>query len=294
MNIIVCLKWITCTDSPIRIEGTTVNERGIYHVINPYDLLAVEEALRLKDLHEGSKVTVVCLGPPPAESGIRRCLAMGVDKSVMVWDSVLENADSHTIASILADIIRPLDYDLIICGQKAADIEEGQVGAILAHALNLPVVSSVVKVDCSTENGELIAHRKLLRGDRDIVKTALPVLLTVEVGLNRPRYPAFRSILIAEKREIQKHTLKDLNLNPDELEAKGHKTRIVAHSKSRPKPKKLFTPDSNLSAIERMNLIMSGGVKKKQGNLLEGDTDYITSNTIKFLSEQKLLPDYNE
>jgi len=290
MNIVVCVKWVISTDSAIKVESGTIKDRGLYHVVNLYDLIAVEEAVRLKELHNGGEVILVGMGPPSAERGLRRCLAIGADKGIILWDTACENSDSYATALILAEAIRRLSYDLVLCGQKAIDVEEGWVGAILAEFLNIPIITAAIKIDIASDGGKVIVHRKLERGNREIVETNLPALLTVETGLNTPRYPSLRAIFAAQRKEVKEYNLKALNLNLEQVGVKGSKTKIVAHLPPRPKPKKLFTPDSSLSAAERLRLIMSGGVTQKQGNLLEGNPEYIASNIARFLSEQKLLP----
>ena len=291
MNIVVCVKWVISADNAIKVENGTIRDRGLYYVVNPHDLIAVEEAVRLKELHPGGEVVLVCLGPPSAEGGLRRCLAMGADKGMILWDTAFEGSDSYATALVLAAAIRNLSYDLVLCGQKAADLESGQVGAILAELLNMPVVSAAIKTDITAENDKVIVHRKLPRGNREVVETSLPALLTVETGLNKPRYPNLRAVFAAQRKEITEYNLGALGLNPEQVGTRGGKTRIVAHLPPRPKPKKLFTPDSSLSAAERMRLVMTGGVTQKEGSLLEGKPDYIASNLVRFLSEQKLIPD---
>ena len=290
MNIVVCVKWVISNDNAIKVESGTIKDRGLYHVVNPYDLIAVDEAVRLKELRNKGEVILVGMGPPSAERGLRRCLAIGADRGIILWDTTCENSDSYATALILAEAIRRLNYDLVLCGQKAVDVEEGWVGAILAEFLNIPMITAVTKIDIASDGDNVVVHRKLEKGDREEVEANLPALLTVETGLNEPRYPSLRAIFGAQRKEIKEYNLKALNLNLQQVGVKGSKTKIVAYSSPRPKPKKLFTPDSSLSAAERISLIMSGGVTQKQGNLLQGDPEYIASNVVRFLSKQKLLP----
>jgi electron transfer flavoprotein beta subunit len=289
MNIVVCVKWTISTDSTIKIESGTMKDRGLYHVVNPYDLIAVEEAVRLKERQPGSEVILVCAGSPSAEQGLRRCLALGADKGIILWDTAFEHSDGYATAKILARAIERLDYDLVLCGQKAADTEDEQVWAVLAEFLNIPMISACVKTDIA--NGcEVTVHRKLQKGNREIVVTNTPVLLAVELGLNKPRYPTLHAVLNAQRKKIQEYNLSALGLTPEEVGTMGSKTRRTALTPPRPRPKKLFTPDSSLSAAERMRLIMTGGVKQKQSNLLEGDPKYLASNLARFLDEQNFLP----
>ncbi len=289
MNIVVCVKWVISPDNAITVENGAIKHRGLYNAVNPGDLLAVEEAVRLKALGAGGEVVLVSVGPPSAEEGLRRCLAMGADKGMLLWDTAFENLESYTTALVLAEAIRHLSYDLVLCGQKSADMENEQVAAILAEFLDIPMVSAAVKIDITNRNDKVLVHRKLSKGNREIVETRSPALLAVEAGLNKPRYPNLRAIYAARKKEIKVYDMRGLGLEQEQAGVRGGKTKIMAHLPPRPKPKKLFTPDSRLSAAERMRLVMSGGVAQKQGDLLEGDAEYIASNVVRFFSEQKLI-----
>lgn len=291
MNIVVCIKWVISTDSAISVEHGVIKDRGVYHVVNPYDLIAVEEAVRLGELYRGGEITLVCLGPSSAEDGLRRCFAIGADKGIILWDTAFEGSDSYATALVLAKAISRLRYDIILCGQKATDTEAGEVGATLAEFLNIPMISSAIKIGLSSDCKKVTIHRKLEKGNRELVETNLPALITVETGLNKPRYPNLRAILAAQRKEIRGYNLKTLALSYEEVGFKGSKTRVIALSLPKPRPKKPFTPDSSLSAAERMRLIMAGGVTQKQANLLEGEPEYIASNIVRFLSEQKLIPE---
>jgi electron transfer flavoprotein beta subunit len=114
-------------------------------------------------------------------------------------------------------------------------------------------------------------------------------LLTVEVDLNEPRYASLPSLMAGLRKDIREYDLQALGLSSGEVGAEGAKTRTVALSTPKPRPKKVFTPDSHLSAEERLRLIISGGVTQKQGDLLEGDPGNMASSVVQFLSQRKLL-----
>lgn len=290
MNIVVCVKWVISSESAIDVENGAIKDRGVFHVVNPYDLIAVEEAVRLRELHNKGEVILVCMGPPAAKRGLRKCLALGADRGIMLRDTAFEGSDSYTTAVVLAKAIGSLHYDLILCGDKAIDTEAGQVGSMIADILGIPVVSRVVKIEVLPSDREVIVHRKLERGNREVVEAKLPSLLTVETGLNKPRYPSLRAIFAAQRKEIKEYDLRALDLSNEEVGSEGARTAVVTLSRPRPRPKKVFTPDSQLSAKERLRLIMSGGVTQKQGDLLEGDRGNIASNVVQFLSQKGLLP----
>lgn len=287
MNIIVCVKWVLSADCAIKVENGAIKERGIYYVVNPCDLAAVEEAVRLKEKH-GGKVTVISAGPPQAEEAVRACFAIGADKGIRLWDDTFNGSDSYATALILARAIKPLKYDLVLCGQKAADIEAGQVGAILADMLGIPVVSAAIEITVA-EEGKVTVQRKLARGNREVVETALPLLLTVDISLNKPRYPRLRAVFAAQKKGVETHDLKSLGLAPGQVGIEGSMTIIEAFSPPKPKLKKVFTPSSDLSAEERIAALMSGGMTQKKSEFLEGNPDSVASTLLKFMQDEKFL-----
>jgi len=152
MNIVVCVKWVISADNAIKAENGTLQDRGLYYVVNPHDLMAVEEAVRLNEQHPGGEVVLVCLGPPSAERGLRRCLAMGADKGMILWDTAFEGSDSYATALVLAAAIKNLSYDLVLCGQKAADLESGQLSR---QILPLRMIKSQFTGSCRGEIGRL-------------------------------------------------------------------------------------------------------------------------------------------
>jgi electron transfer flavoprotein beta subunit len=291
VNIVVCVKPVPDV-SIISLDPNTglIDSDDLVYIINPYDVVAVEEAVRIKESDGASQVTLISVAPPATKRLLRRCSAIGADETRLLWDSRFDNSDSYATGVILAKAIGSLQYDLILCGQKAIDTEAGQVGSVIAERLGLPLASRVAKIDVSPDGKKVNVESKLEKGNRAKVEITLPALLTVEVDLNEPRYASLPSLMTGLRKDIKEYDLKALGLSYNEVGPEGAKTRTVALAPPRPRPKKVFTPDSHLSAEERLRLIMSGGVTQKQGDLLEGDPGNIASSVVKFLSEQKLLP----
>ena len=129
MNIVACVKQIVDTEHLVKIVGeTAIDDPDLPRMLNMCDLVAVEEALQLKENAGADEVIIVSLGPPSAEEELYRCLAMGADKGILLCDPAFEGSDSHTTAVALAKVINTLAYGLIFCGQSASDTEAGQVG----------------------------------------------------------------------------------------------------------------------------------------------------------------------
>ena len=288
MNIVVCVKPVPDV-SIISLDPNTslINSDDLVYIVNPYDMVAVEEAVRIKEGDGASQVTLMSVAPPSTKRFLRRCLAIGADEAMLFWDSSFANSDSYATGVILAQAIGSLQYDLILCGQKAIDTEAGQVGSVIAERLDIPLVSRVVEIDVSSNCKKVTVESKLEKGNREKVEVVLPALLTVEVDLNEPRYAGLPSLMAGLRKDIKEYDLKALGLSYEEVGSQGAKTRTVALSPPRPRPKKVFTPDSHLSAEERMRLIISGGVTQKRGDLLQGNPGNIASSVVQFLREKK-------
>lgn len=290
MNIVVCVKPVPDV-SIITLDPKTglIDSDDLVYIINPCDVVAVEEAVRIKERDGVGQVTLISVAPPSTKRLLRRCLAMGADEASLLWDSSFDNSDSYDTGVILAGAIGSLEYDLVLCGQKAIDTEAGQVGSVIAEGLDLPLASRVVGIDISPDGKKVTVESKLEKGNRAKVEVMLPAVLAAEVDLNEPRYASLPSLMAGLRQDIREYNLEALGLSSPEVGLEGAKTRTVALSLPKPRPKKVFTPDSSLSAEERLRLIMSGGVTQKQGDLLEGDPGKIASNVVQFLSEKKML-----
>jgi len=288
MRIIVCIKEVTHVYAPVGIDRQTnlIDPEGVVHVINPYDECAVEEAIRLKESVGGeNKITLVTICPPRAESILRDCLAMGADEAIRIWDDAFQDLDSWTTSFVLAKTIRGVDYDLILCGKQAIDTNAGQVGIYLAKLLNLPLVSAVIEVEHYFPQKKVITVQKLIeRGNREVVECPLPALFTVEKGLDEPRYPTLPAFLKALKKEILELDANKLNIDPKKIQLNSLVRMIKL---SPPKPKPTFTIDSSLPASERLKLLMSGGIAKKNSTkILEGKVRDVVTQAVQLLIRQ--------
>jgi electron transfer flavoprotein beta subunit len=290
MNIIVCVKPVPDV-SIVTLDPKTgrIDSDDLVYIINPYDMVAVEEALRIKERDGVSHVILVSVAPPSTRRLLRRCLAMGADEARLIWDSSFENLDSYTTGVILSRAIDSLQYDLILCGQKAIDTEAGQVGSVIAGRLDLPLVSRVTGIDVSLDGKKATVESKLEKGKRAEVEVVLPAVLTVEVELNEPRYASLPLLMAGLRGDIKEYNLEAIGLSRQELSPERIMTKTVGLSTPKPRPKKVFTPDSNLPAEERLRLIMSGGVTQKQGDTFEGDPAKIASSVMQFFTEKNIV-----
>ena len=232
MQVFVPLKYVPDTDE-IRIDeatGTMVRE-GIPGIINPLDLYAVEEALRLKDRH-GGEIVALSMGPPAAEVALRESLSMGVDRAVLLTDKFFAGSDTWATANTLSKAVQKLGhFDLILCGERATDGETGQVGPELGAMLGLPVVTYVSQIEdlYPPHKGRSgwVRCQRLTEVGYQRIEAPLPALLTVVKEINEPRLPAFQRKLAARQADIQRITLADLELAPEGTGLRGSPTRVA-------------------------------------------------------------------
>lgn len=230
MNIVVCLKQTFDTEAKIVLDSNgKIDGNGVNLVMNPYDEFAVEEALKLKEKF-GGEVTLVSMGSERVQESLRTALAMGCDQGVLVSDPSIESPDEWATAEILAKAVAQIPYDIILAGRIAVDDGSSQVAVRLADALNIPSVSSILKLEI--EDNKATVTREI-DGGTELIEVNLPVMLTAQKGLNIPRYPSMMGIMKAKKKEIKILTIADLGISAAELAPKMSITKI-----SLPSPRK--------------------------------------------------------
>lgn len=198
MNIIVCMKVVPDTESKIQVKDGAVIEEGLKFLINPFDEWGIEEALRIKE-KLGGKITLLTVGTERDIEVVKNGLAYGVDDAILLSDPAFEGSDPIGIARILASACKKMECDLIICGREGADYDTGHTGIALAHMLGIPYVSSCVKVET---DGKMLRATRQMDGGHEVHEVALPALFTTSVGLNEPRYPSVKGIMLAKKRSV--------------------------------------------------------------------------------------------
>lgn len=213
MKIAVCIKRVADSETRVKIaaDGKSLDEAGVKFILNPYDEFAVEEALRRKEQAGAGEVVVVACGPQAAQETIRTALAMGADRGVLL-EAASVPTDGLAVARALAAELKDGGYDLILFGKIAIDDYNHQVGPMVAELLDLPCVTAVAHLDLS--GGKGTAEREVEGGNEE-VEFPLPAVLTVDKGLNEPRYPALKGIMAAKKKPLE---VKPAALGPAGLE----------------------------------------------------------------------------
>lgn len=285
MRVVVCIKQVGYIYDPTAIDLSTgeIDLEKMVSMLNPYDEVAVEEAIKIKETVSDCEVVIITAGQPEAERALRYAYAMGGDRMVRIN---YESSDPWSIALLLASAIEKTGYDLVLCGKKAIDSNDGQVGSFIAELLRVPQVSGIVKLNLFAAEGNALVERYLGKGDKEEMECRLPALFTVEMGLNDPRYPTLANRLAAENAKVEV-------LNPATLEVSSDgeeiRTEIIQFSQPRPKTRSVFTPDSSLSGADRLKQMMSGGSTEESTDILEGSADQLAGHIVEFIIQEQML-----
>lgn len=229
MKIVVLVKQVPATDKVKMDEETgTMIRDGIESELNPLDLYAVEEAVRIKErLGEGVEISILSMGPKKAAEAIRSAIALGCDKGFLLSDKKFAGSDTWSTAHALSVGIKETigDFGMILCGERATDGETGQVGPQVGTYLDVPVLAYVSKIE-EINDRKLIVHRAV-EGGHEVVEAPLPALISVVKEINNPRMPNFKGKMAAKKAEIPVLTADAIKADDDKIGLKGSPTRVV-------------------------------------------------------------------
>ena len=235
MNIVVCIKQVPdTTDVRINPETNTLIREGVASIINPFDLYAIEEAVRIKEKH-GGEVTVISMGPPQVEAALREAISLGADRAVHLCDRAFAGADTWATSYAVARGIRKIgDFDLVICGKQAIDGDTAQVGPGIAVGLDIPQLTYVKKIE-EIQEGKIRVQRMVEEGYQ-VLEGDLPCLLTVVKEINEPRLPSLKGKMKAKKAEITVWTAGDIGAEPALIGLDGSPTQVVKIFSPPPRP----------------------------------------------------------
>ncbi|MHC1744251.1 MAG: electron transfer flavoprotein subunit beta [Syntrophobacteraceae bacterium] len=226
MHIVACIKQVPDAKN-VRIDPNTntLVRQGVESIVNPFDLFAVEAALRIKD-DTGAKVTVITMGPPQAEQALRETIERGVDDSILLSDRAFAGSDTWATSTTLAAAIRKLgDVDLIICGKQAIDGDTAQVGPEMATLLDIPYATFVKEIGLLGDS-----HFKVTRQTdegTEVWKLPKPCLITVLKEVGEPRLPSLRHKMRAKKVEVPVWGIGQLGLDAEKVGLSGSYTQVV-------------------------------------------------------------------
>jgi electron transfer flavoprotein beta subunit len=243
-RVVVAVKQVPdTTQVKVNPETGTLIREGVPFILNPFDTHALEEALRLRD-RWGCEVVAVTMGPPNSALALRRCLALGADRGVLVSDRAFGGADTLATSLVLTAAVRRVSQewgrvDLVLCGKQTIDGDTAQVGPGLATRLGWSQLTLVDRfLEISPEAGTLTVRRKL-EGRREVVRAPLPAVVTVVREINQPRYPTVPRRLEAEEAQLCVWDNAVLGLPPARVGLKGSPTSV----------KRIFAPERRLGEI---------------------------------------------
>ena len=232
MHIVVCIKQVP-DSAQIRVHPVTntIMRQGVPAIVNPYDLYAIEEALRLKDRHHG-RVTVLSMGPPQAEAALRKAIAFGADEAILLTDRSFAGADtlatSYALAAALTRIDEDMPIDLVFTGKQTIDGDTAQVGPGIAKRLGLELLTYVSQIDqLDLEQREIVVRRRA-EGGVQVLKTRLPALITMLEGTNEVRFATMANMFRAARYELKMWNKEDAGIaDATKIGLKGSPTVVA-------------------------------------------------------------------
>lgn len=261
MNIMVCVKQVLDNASVPKLDPATnsVVKDGVETMVSPFDLNAVEAALKLTEEH-GGEVSVITIGDESCKTALRIALSMGAAHAYLVNDPALEGSDGWAISYTLAKAIASIgSFDVILCGKQAIDSDAGQVGPGIAEQLGMAQITNINEI-CEVSESSLAAKRVSPAGE-EVVEAKLPVLLTCEKSLNEPRYPTLKRTRMANRMEIPVLDCAGIGAEPEKV-GKNSPSMI----------KRLYMP-----------------APRQSGELIKGDAEETGVIAVQKVMEQKII-----
>ena len=225
MKIAVCVKEVPDAGANPTIDPESGLNRSGDKELNAYDLNAVEEALKIKEAAGDGEVVLISMGPEKALDSMRKALAMGADRAVLISDEAAQGSDLVATSTVLSSAIAKEEADLVLFGQQASDSGGAVLWAAVAERLKMPVVSQVSELEVS--GGALNARRQTENG-YDRIEAPLPAVLAVADSLNEPRYPSLKGIMAAKKKPQETVSLGDLGVDAGSAGRAGSRTTVSA------------------------------------------------------------------
>lgn len=216
MKILVPVTEVATADDEFEIVDNDIEERSLSYDMNEWDSYAIEEAVTLKEERADVEVVTVTVGPERVEETVRTALAKGADRAVRIWDEELDGTpllDPSLKARLLAGVVEREEPDLVLSGVQSGDVSIGATGVCLATQVGYQWAAVVN--DLTLSDGTATVHRELEGGIEEITEIALPAVLTIQTGINEPRYASLRGIRQAQQKQLDVHTPAALDVEID-------------------------------------------------------------------------------
>ena len=267
MKYIVCLKQVPETEGvKINPETGTLMREGVKSIINPYDLYALEAALKMRKRY-GGKIIVLSMGPPQVEDALREAISYGADEAILLCDRAFAGADTLATSYTLAQAIKKIgNFDVIFCGKQAIDGETAQVGPELAQRLDIPYTTYIRKIELKDNT---ILVERVLDDGYQLVQIGLPLLLTVIKEIGEPPLPSIRGKMKAKKTKIIVWTAQDIEADPEKIGLKGSATQVIKIFSPPPRGKKEILTGSLEQQAKKLKEKLNAIIGRKDGTSSE-------------------------
>lgn len=242
MKILVPIKQVDILDEDFEIDddGRGIDPDYVEHELNEWDDYSWEAALQLMESHEGAVEAVpVTIGPEEAEESLRTCLGKGGERAIRVWDDAVEGSDSVAIARLIAAAAKREGAELVLAGTQSTDHAHGETGIATAAMLGWPHVAVVSALEYTPGNGKVVVRRELEGGVEEEIEIGLPAVLTIQLGINEPRYASLRGIKQAKAKPVEVVTPEDLGVSTEQIGEAGSASRI----------RRLFVPERSKAEL---------------------------------------------
>ncbi|MCL5263983.1 MAG: electron transfer flavoprotein subunit beta/FixA family protein [Chloroflexi bacterium] len=246
MNIVVCLKQVPDTTAEKKLNAEfRLDRTSVENIVNPFDEYAVEEALKIKE-QKGGTVTALSVGPESAKEALRKAIAMGVEKAMLVSDANLAGSDSLGTAKAIAGALSKLQYDIVLFGMTSTDAASAQVAGKVAALLNLPLLSYASKLEVGDDSAT--SSRQTDKG-YDVISAKLPAVVSVVKGINEPRYPSLKGIMQAKRTPIDVLPLSDIGVDASEVGKAGAKEKVLGFVPTKARQAGKVVKDDGAAAV---------------------------------------------
>jgi len=229
MKILVAVKQVAALDEDfeIRADGQDVEEDFLLYDLNEWDDFSLEEAMKIKEASDTEvEVVVVSVGPDRVDESLRKCLAKGADRAIRVWDEAIEGSDSIVIGRILAAVAKKEAPDMVFAGVQSSDQAYAATGISTAAYLNWPHAAVVADLQYQPGSNSAVIRRELEGGMLQQVSINCPAVLTIQLGINKPRYASLRGIKQAASKPIEEMSLVDMGLSAADVGVGNSMSRV--------------------------------------------------------------------
>jgi electron transfer flavoprotein beta subunit len=229
MKLLVAVKQVAALDEDfeIRADGRDVHADFLLRDLNEWDDYSLEEAVKIKEAATTPvEVVAVCIGPDDADEALRKCLAKGADRAIRVWDEAIEGSDSIAVARVLAAVARKEKPDMLFAGVQSSDHAFASTGIATAAFLDWPHAAVLTHLEYTPGGKNAVFRRELEGGVLHEMQIECPAVLTIQLGINTPRYASLRSIKQAAAKPIEVLSLEDLDVAPGDVGETGSRSRV--------------------------------------------------------------------